>query len=105
MTAVRPLFRQGHDVNAADADGTTALHWAVWADDEATVQELLRARATATVANTFRVTPLSIAAEHGNPAIVRRLLDAGRRQRTDASGQHAADVGGPFRQRRDGAVC
>src|SRR6188508_1541508 len=49
--AVRQLLSSGADVNAADADGTTPLHWAVWADDEATVQELLRARATATVAN------------------------------------------------------
>jgi hypothetical protein len=46
--AVRQLLSSGADVNAADADGTTPLHWAVWADDESTVQELLRARATGT---------------------------------------------------------
>jgi len=88
VAVVRQLLSSGADVNAADADGTTPLHWAVWADDEATVQELLRARATATVANTFRVTPLSIAAEHGNPAIVRRLLEVGAKaEDVDASGQ------------------
>ena len=86
--AVRQLLSAGADVNAADADGTTPLHWAVWADDESTVQELLRARAAVTVANAFRVTPISIAAEHGNPAIVRRLLEAGAKaEDVDASGQ------------------
>src|SRR3954447_21635065 len=61
--AVRQLLSSGADVNAGDAEGTTPLHWAVWADDEGTVQELIRARATVTVANAFRVTPLSIATE------------------------------------------
>ena len=66
----------------------TPLHWAVWADDEATVEALLRARATATTANAFRVTPLSIAAERGNPNIVRRLIEAGAKPiDVDPSGQ------------------
>ena len=29
ITAVRQLLRQGADVNAAQGDGMTALHWAV----------------------------------------------------------------------------
>jgi ankyrin repeat protein len=75
--AVRQLISQRLDVNAADADGTTALHWAVWADDLATTNELIRAGAKVTVANAFGVTPVYIAAEHGNAGIVGRLLDAG----------------------------
>src|SRR5213075_256347 len=31
--AVRALLQKGADVNAAEADGTTALHWASYADD------------------------------------------------------------------------
>ena len=88
VTVVRQLLASGADVNAADAEGTTPLHWAVWADDEATVQELLRAHASAVVANAFRVTPLSIAAEYGNPVIVRHLLAAGAKaEDVDSSGQ------------------
>src|SRR5687767_5605266 len=33
------------DVNAADADGSTALHWAVWGDSLETTGELIRAGA------------------------------------------------------------
>ena len=77
LPAVRQLVASGADVNTADADGTTPLHLAVWADDVAIVQELLRAGAKATAANAFRLTPLALATEHGNAAIVRRLIEAG----------------------------
>jgi ankyrin repeat protein len=64
-------------VNAPQADGATALHWAVYRDDLATVERLLKAGANAKVANQYGATPLSLAAESGNAAIVRHLLDAG----------------------------
>ena len=86
--AVRQLLAAGADANAADADGTTPLHVAVWADHLATVQELLRAGAKADLANTFGVTPISLAAGHGNPAIVQRLIDAGANvAAVDAAGE------------------
>jgi ankyrin repeat protein len=75
--AVRRLLTQRADVNAPQADGATALHWAVYQDDLAIVDLLLKAGANVKVANGFGATPLSLAAESGNPAITRRLLDAG----------------------------
>ena len=74
---VRQLLAAGAAVNDADAEGTTPLHWAVWADDLPTVEALLGGGASATARNTFTLTPLAIASEHGNAAIVRRLLQAG----------------------------
>jgi ankyrin repeat protein len=49
--AVRELLRSKPDVNAAQADGTTALHWAVRANDIELVGMLLRAGAKATATN------------------------------------------------------
>ena len=51
LAAVQRLARVPASVNAAEADGTTALHWAVRADHAAMVRVLLRAGANAKVAN------------------------------------------------------
>ncbi len=87
VTAVRSLIAQRADVNAADVDGTTPLHTAVWAGEPAIVDALLTAGAKASVANAFGMTAAYIAAEQGNAAILRRLLDAGAEPNTtDGSG-------------------
>jgi len=75
--AVQTLIAQKVDVNEADANGTTALHNAVWAGDLATTDLLIRNGAKVPAANAFGVTPVYIAAEQGNTALLRRLLDAG----------------------------
>lgn len=62
---------------AEDADGTTALHWAVRADDVDLARALLRAGAEARVANRYGVTPLALAAVNGNADMVKLLLRAG----------------------------
>ena len=74
--AVRALLQKRVDVNAADADGTTALHWAVRGNDADTVRALLSAGADANAANTYAMTPLILAATNGNAAITQALLDA-----------------------------
>jgi ankyrin repeat protein len=78
--AVRALLQTpaaASNINLAEADGTTALHWAVRSDDLAMAQQLLGAKANPNAANRYGVTPLSIAANNANGAMVRLLLDAG----------------------------
>ena len=41
IDTVRALLREGADVNAAQGDGMTALHWSALGDDVATMEVLL----------------------------------------------------------------
>lgn len=75
--AIRALLEQGAEVNASQADGMTALHWAVHHDDLSTVEKLLAAGANAKTANRYGVTPLALACTNGNGDIVERLLASG----------------------------
>ena len=72
--------------DAAQADGSTALHWAAHRDDLATVKSLLAAGAKATVENRYHVTPLSLACVNGNAEIITALLDAGADANTTLPG-------------------
>lgn len=75
--AVRALLQKGVDVNAATADGATALHWAVYLDDADMTTRLLDAGAKANVANDLAITPLYLASVNGNERIARALLEKG----------------------------
>ena len=59
--AVRTLATRS-TVNASEADGMTALHWAVRADDADTAQLLIRTGANVNTANRYGITPLTLAA-------------------------------------------
>lgn len=74
---LRTLLQQKADVNLPQVDGTTALHWAVRADDLESTNLLLQAGAKASVANREGATPMQLAALNGNAAILERLLKAG----------------------------
>jgi ankyrin repeat protein len=74
---IRELLAKGTDVNAAQVDGMTALHWAVNNDDAEMAGLLVRSRANVNATNRYGVPPLSIACTNGNVALVRLLLDAG----------------------------
>jgi ankyrin repeat protein len=71
------MVQRNVPVNAAQPDGTTPLHWAVYRVDEELVKALLAHGAKADVANTFGSSPLAEAARVANPGLVKILLDAG----------------------------
>jgi uncharacterized protein len=71
------LIRDKADVNAAESDGTTPLHYAVYHDDVPLVEALLKAGAKAQVANRYGSTPLLEAAVRGNPVVIEKLVKAG----------------------------
>ncbi len=83
--AVRSLLQKRVDVNAADADGTTALHWATRNNDVETVKALLKAGANANAANHYGLTPLFLAATNTGGAIAQALLAAGANPNQTAS--------------------
>jgi uncharacterized protein len=74
---VRSLLQKKSDPNAAEADGTTALHWAAYRDDLEIADLLLKAGAKASAANDLGATPLWNASQNGSRAMVKKLLDAG----------------------------
>jgi ankyrin repeat protein len=71
------LLKQGADVNAAQADGMTPLHWAAHFDDQDMADALLRAGAGVKAVTRYGVTPLSLACTNGSAAMIDRLLKAG----------------------------
>ena len=71
------LVRDGADVEAVEADGTSALHWAAHFGDAPLVEALLAAGADAAAANRYGMTPLHLAAVDGNANVIAALIDAG----------------------------
>lgn len=87
---VRKLLEQRAKVNAPQADGMTALHWATYHDELDTVKRLLTSGADAKASNRYGVTPLSIACTNGSSAVVDLLLDAGADANTSLAGGETA---------------
>jgi len=76
--AVKALLKNGADVNAAQGDGMTALHWAARNGDAELTQMLLFAGAN--VKATTRLggyTPLMMAADQGHATVIAALLASG----------------------------
>lgn len=81
------------DVNQRSADGTTALHWAVYNNDAVLVDRLLAAGANPNARNDYNSTPLAEAAVVGNPTVIGKLLKAGADvEAANADGQTALMV-------------
>ena len=72
LEAVRELLEEGADVNLAQGDGMTALHWAAEVGDVEMVGMLLDAGAKLEgVTRIGDYTPLHIASEAGHGEVVR----------------------------------
>jgi ankyrin repeat protein len=90
--AVRAAIARKADVNIAQVDGTTALHWAVERDDLEMADLLIRAGARVAARTREGVMPLQLAAINGSVAMIDRLLKAG------------ADANAPLSARGDTAM-
>jgi ankyrin repeat protein len=77
-SAVRLLLKQGADVNAAQGDGMTALHWAAMHGDVDQTRMLVYAgaRLEASTRN-GNYTPLHLAAQTGKTSVIKALIQAG----------------------------
>ncbi len=78
VAAVRKLIAQKSDVNVAQGDGMTALHWAAERGDTALTTALIKAHANVKALTRIgNYTPLLIAAKTGNPVVIDALVKAG----------------------------
>ncbi|MGH9390874.1 MAG: ankyrin repeat domain-containing protein, partial [Vicinamibacteria bacterium] len=88
LDGVRSLLSQQVDVNSAQGDGMTALHWAVYRDDLPLAELLIEAKANLEAETRVgAVTPLILAARNGSGAMIAALLKA------DADPGRAASTG------------
>jgi len=96
---VRELLRAGSDVNAAQGDGMTALHWAASRGDDEMVGVLLYAGAVAGARTRLgNYTPLHLAARNGRSTTVATLVESGAavtvRSSTGVTPLHLAAMSG-----------
>ena len=75
--AALEMIRAGANVNEAQADGATPLHWAVYRVDVELVEQLLKRGAKSDVANRYGASPLAEAVKVANTKLVEMLLNAG----------------------------
>ena len=86
--AVQAALARKADVNLAQPDGTSALHWAVEHDDLELIDLLLRAGARVAVRTREGVTPLQLAAINGSARTIDRLIKAGADPKAPLSGNN-----------------
>ena len=89
VAAVTSLLKDGADVNAAQGDGMSALHWAAERGDEKLADVLLYAGANVNAQTRIgQYTPLHLAGRTGSAAVATALIKAGAdvNARTTTSG-------------------
>jgi ankyrin repeat protein len=78
LEGVRSLLGEQVDVNSAQGDGMTALHWAAYRDDLPLAEILIEAKANPEPETRVgAITPLILAARNGSRATIAALLKAG----------------------------
>ena len=83
IAEVRLLLKNDVDVNAAQGDGTTALHWAAYRSETELARLLLESGAdVAAKTRLGEMTPLFMASKIGNAEIVDLLISAGANANT-----------------------
>ena len=75
--AALEMIRAGTDVNAAQGDGTTPLHWAIYKIDAELAAALLERGAKPDAVNNYGSSPLAEAVKIADAGLVDLLLDAG----------------------------
>ena len=106
-TAVRAALARKADVNVAQIDGSTALHWAVERDDLEMADLLIRAGARVAARTREGVTPLQLAATNGSAPMIDRLLKAGADPNAPLTRgrRHGVDDGGADGEDRTRFAC
>ena len=85
---LRALLGPGVDVNVAQGDGATALHWAAHRNDLTAADLLIGAGANVNAANDLGATPIWLASINGSAPMIERLLEAGAKPNVSlASGE------------------
>jgi uncharacterized protein len=88
--AALEMIGTGADVNEAQGDGTTALHWAIYRIDAELAATLLEAGAKPDVTNNYGSSPLAEAVKLADANLVAMLLEAGADvEATNEDGQTA----------------
>ena len=88
--AVVRLLRERVNVNAAQPDGTTALHWAAHLNHVEIAEVLIRNGADVNATNALGITALTLACVNGSAPLAEKLLEAGANPNaSDSSGETA----------------
>ena len=91
VEAVRALLRDGSDVNAAQSDGMTALHWAAYHENVEIARLLIDAGANLTATTRIGdLTPLFMSSSNGDAEITGLLLAAGADANSSGPGMTTA---------------
>jgi len=86
QAAVSSLLKERVDVNAPQADGTTALIWAAHWNDATTTDLLIAAGANVNASSEYGSTALWEACNNGSAAMVEKLVKAGANPNTTLPG-------------------